>query len=61
MKKSPDGVDVTCRLLALRRRKQNITVVIVEKSYQLVPRPLNGEVFLQIRNDAGVAQQDLEV
>jgi len=61
IKKSPDGVAVACRLLGLKRRKQNITVVIAEKSCRLEPRLLNGEGFLQIRNAARVAQQDLEV
>ncbi len=61
MKKSLDGVDAPFRLLALRRRKQSITVVIAEESYRLVQRLLNGGGFLQIRKDAGVAQRDLGV
>lgn len=61
MKKSLDGVDAPFRLLALRRRKQSITVAIAEESYRLVQRLLNGEGFLQIRKDAGVAQRDLGV
>ncbi len=61
IKKSHDGVDVPFRLLALRQRKQSITVVIAGESCRLVQRLLNGGGFLLIRNDAGVAQRDLEV
>jgi len=47
--------------LGLEKNQQNTIVVIVERNYLLAPRPLIGEESLQIRNDAGVVQLDLEV
>jgi hypothetical protein len=54
------GVDVICRFLESGIDRQNSAVAIVEENYRLELKLPNGEEFLQARNAAEVALQDIE-